>query len=62
MLNYQSTSFHDSHYIRQVLGLKPAPEFEEWLLRMGIYEQENRLKPLSSRHSLVASQLARISL
>jgi ethanolamine ammonia-lyase large subunit len=31
MLNYQSTSFHDALYIRKVLGLKPAPEFEEWL-------------------------------
>ena len=31
MLNYQSTSFHDAHYVRAVLGLKPAPEFEEWL-------------------------------
>ncbi|MEO8114693.1 MAG: ethanolamine ammonia-lyase subunit EutB, partial [Phenylobacterium sp.] len=31
MLNYQSTSFHDSHYLRQVLGLKPAPEFAAWL-------------------------------
>jgi ethanolamine ammonia-lyase large subunit/amino acid transporter len=25
------TSFHDSQYLRQVLGLKPAPEFEAWL-------------------------------
>ena len=31
MLNYQSTSFHDSLYIRNVLGLKRAPEFEAWL-------------------------------
>ena len=36
MLNYQSTSFHDSHYLRQVLRLRPAPEFEEWLEKMGI--------------------------
>jgi ethanolamine ammonia-lyase large subunit len=36
MLNYQSTSFHDSLYIRNVLGLKRAPEFEAWLERMGI--------------------------
>ena len=36
MLNYQSTSFHDSLYIRKVLGLKRAPEFEAWLERMGI--------------------------
>jgi len=31
MLHYQSTSFHDALYIRQVLGLRPAPEFETWL-------------------------------
>jgi ethanolamine ammonia-lyase large subunit len=33
MLHYQSTSFHDALYVRQVLGLKPAPEFEAWLER-----------------------------
>jgi ethanolamine ammonia-lyase large subunit len=31
MLNYQSTSFHDALYVRDVLGLKRAPEFEAWL-------------------------------
>ena len=31
MLNYQSTSFHDALYVRRVLGLMPAPEFEAWL-------------------------------
>ena len=31
MLNYQSTSFHDALYLRRVLGLRPAPEFEAWL-------------------------------
>jgi ethanolamine ammonia-lyase large subunit len=31
MLHYQSTSFHDALYLRQVLGLRPAPEFEAWL-------------------------------
>ncbi|MHA6886413.1 ethanolamine ammonia-lyase subunit EutB [Ralstonia pseudosolanacearum] len=36
MLNYQTTSFHDALYVRRVLGLRPAPEFEEWLARMGI--------------------------
>jgi ethanolamine ammonia-lyase large subunit len=36
MLNYQSTSFHDSLYIRKVLGLKRAPEFEAWLEKMGV--------------------------
>jgi ethanolamine ammonia-lyase large subunit len=33
MLNYQSTSFHDALYLRSVLGLRPAPEFEAWLQR-----------------------------
>ena len=36
MLNYQTTSFHDALYIRQVLNKKPAPEFEQWLQRMHI--------------------------
>jgi ethanolamine ammonia-lyase large subunit len=31
MLQYQSTSFHDALYLRSVLGLRPAPEFEAWL-------------------------------
>ncbi len=31
MLHYQSTSFHDALYLRRVLGLRPAPEFEAWL-------------------------------
>ncbi len=36
MLSYQSTSFHDSLYVRAALGLRPAPEFEAWLARMGL--------------------------
>jgi ethanolamine ammonia-lyase large subunit len=36
MLSYQSTSFHDALYLRAALGLRPAPEFEAWLKRMGI--------------------------
>jgi ethanolamine ammonia-lyase large subunit len=31
MLQYQSTSFHDALYLRSLLGLRPAPEFEAWL-------------------------------
>jgi ethanolamine ammonia-lyase large subunit len=33
MLSYQSTSFHDALYLRQLLNLRPAPEFEIWLER-----------------------------
>jgi len=43
MLAYQSTSFHDALYLRRVLGLRPAPEFEEWLNRMGIFDGGNAL-------------------
>jgi ethanolamine ammonia-lyase large subunit len=44
MLNYQSTSFHDALYLRSLLKLRPAPEFEAWLERMGILEQGIRLR------------------
>jgi ethanolamine ammonia-lyase large subunit len=54
MLNYQSTSFHDALYIRKLLGLKPAPEFGEWLIKNGIMNQNNELLPLKSQHQLLA--------
>lgn len=44
MLNYQSTSFHDALYVRSVLGLKPAPEFEQWLMNMKLFNE--KLVPL----------------
>lgn len=53
MLGYQSTSFHDSHYLRQVLDLKPAPEFEEWLEKMNI-ASHGHLIPVTTRHPLLA--------
>ncbi len=45
MLNYQSTSFHDALYVRDLLGLRPAPEFEAWLARMGILDDKGRVRP-----------------
>ncbi|MEO1090263.1 MAG: ethanolamine ammonia-lyase subunit EutB [Pseudomonadota bacterium] len=44
MLNYQSTSFHDQLYVREVLGLKRAPEFAAWLERMGLADAAGRLR------------------
>ena len=38
MLNYQTTSFHDALYVRKLLGLRPAPEFEHWLTKMQIMD------------------------
>jgi ethanolamine ammonia-lyase large subunit len=43
MLSYQSTSFHDAEYLRQVLGLRRAPEFEAWLVNRRITGSEGRL-------------------
>jgi ethanolamine ammonia-lyase large subunit len=37
MLNYQTTSFHNNAALRELFGLKPAPEFEAWLERMGLW-------------------------
>jgi len=45
MLNYQSTSFHDALYVREALGLKRAPEFEEWLARIGVTDTTGHLAP-----------------
>jgi ethanolamine ammonia-lyase large subunit len=53
MLNYQSTSFHDALYVREVLGLKRAPEFEAWLETIGLTDGGGRLKPDSPQHPLL---------
>jgi ethanolamine ammonia-lyase large subunit len=45
MLSYQSTSFHDALYVREALNLRPAPEFEAWLLRMGLMDARGRMNP-----------------
>ncbi|MGZ9585196.1 ethanolamine ammonia-lyase subunit EutB [Paenibacillus marinisediminis] len=38
MLNYQSTSFHDIATVRELLGLRPAPDFERWLVERGLMQ------------------------
>jgi ethanolamine ammonia-lyase large subunit len=43
MLNYQSTSFHDALYVRDLFGLKRAPEFDDWLFRTGLAGADFRL-------------------
>jgi ethanolamine ammonia-lyase large subunit len=53
MLNYQSTSFHDALYLRKVLGLKPAPEFEQWLIKQGITDDKGNMLPISPSHGLL---------
>jgi len=53
MLNYQSTSFHDSHYLRQALNLRPAPEFDAWLEKMRLMTNGKHLRAPIARHALL---------
>jgi ethanolamine ammonia-lyase large subunit len=56
MLGYQSTSFHDAHFLRQTLGLRPAPEFEQWLEQMRLTDKEGKLLPQTARAPLLELQ------
>ena len=53
MLNYQSTSFHDALYVRKVLGLRAAPEFEQWLIKQGIMNEAGEVLPVEPSHKLL---------
>ena len=46
MLGYQSLSFHDALYVREALHLRPAPEFESWLARLGMTDGDGRVLPV----------------
>jgi ethanolamine ammonia-lyase large subunit len=55
MLNYQSTSYHDALAVRRIFNLRPAPEFLEWLQRLGIYrDQQPAALDSSARKRLTA--------
>ncbi|MFZ2171335.1 MAG: ethanolamine ammonia-lyase subunit EutB [Methylococcaceae bacterium] len=62
MLNYQSTSFHDALYLRQVLGLRPAPEFEQWLQQHRIFNADNQLQPRTEIPALFKQSLQKLKL
>ena len=55
MLNYQSTSFHDALFLRELLGLRRAPEFEAWLQRAGLTDTSGRLAPSPAAARLLAA-------
>lgn len=54
MLNYQSTSFHDALYLREALGLRPAPEFEAWLGQQGLLDTQSNRLIANPQHRLLA--------
>lgn len=51
MLNYQSTSFHDIATLREMMGLRPTPEFEKWLENLGLMEN-GRLTALAGNPTI----------
>ena len=59
MLNYQSTSFHDALYIRKLLGLRPAPEFESWLNGESFHRLHHEAS-LPAFETLLDTNLARL--
>ncbi len=60
MLHYRSTSFHDALYLREALGLRPAPEFESWLDAVGIFDGHNRLVDPRRGAGALARERARL--
>jgi len=58
MLGYQSASFHDVLYAREVLGLRPAPEFEAWLTSMGMTDGAGRVLELPTSGPVASRLLA----
>ena len=58
MLSYQSLSNHDALYLRNVMGLRPAPEFEAWLAEVGIAAPDGRLRALTDGASPFVRRLA----
>ncbi|MDK3017388.1 ethanolamine ammonia-lyase subunit EutB [Pseudodonghicola flavimaris] len=61
MLNYQTTSFHDALYARRVLDLRPAPEFEAWLDRMGLMAADGSFTPAPAPTGELSDTLLRLS-
>ncbi|MBF6088457.1 ethanolamine ammonia-lyase subunit EutB [Nocardia cyriacigeorgica] len=59
MLGYQSLSFHDALYVRQVLGLRAAPEFEAWLRGLGMADDSGRILPVDAAASPLLALTAR---
>ena len=53
MLNYQSTSYHDALYARKLLGKRHAHEFEKWLQRMSVIDDNGDILPINNTNRLM---------
>ena len=60
MLNYQSTSYHDAAGVRQLFGLRPAPEFAAWLEERGVLREGLLVLDDASRRNRVLEGIARM--
>src|SRR5579883_2387019 len=60
MLNYQSTSYHDAAGVRQLLGLRPAPEFAAWLEERGIFRQGRLMRSEEEGRRLLLQGVERL--
>ena len=54
MLNYQSTSYHDALYAQTLFHKKPAPEFEVWLQKMDLTDENGHMLPVQKTHQLLS--------
>jgi len=54
MLHYQSTSYHDVLYLRELLGLKAAPEFQDWLSKIGLLNEAGNVRSQLPSQSMMA--------
>jgi ethanolamine ammonia-lyase large subunit len=62
MLNYQSTSFHDALYVREALGLRQTPEFEQWWIEASLGDQFRRplrVEPAGSAFGELVTEIVR---
>ncbi|MFV9505036.1 MAG: ethanolamine ammonia-lyase subunit EutB [Oscillochloridaceae bacterium umkhey_bin13] len=61
MLNYQSTSYHDIRFLQTTFGLRPAPEFEQWLIAMGITDPTGQQLARTGHTRLMAGPLPQLA-
>lgn len=52
MLNYQTTGYHDIQTLRETLNVKPIKEFEKWLEKVGIRDEDGNLTNFAGDASL----------
>ena len=58
MLGYQSLAFHDVLSLRHILGLRAAPEFEQWLDRVGLLDDVGRVAAVAAGETRLAALVA----